>query len=302
MIRQGIVVAIHAGGVLKTHTACNLAGLAAANGMRTLLVDLDPQAAGCSLPLGSPIDDGTRITRCLVDGEPPHVVRSVGGREGLDLIPSGPKLRRAIVLSRNELAPTVWLGSRIEEMVRVVSDPEHPYDLVVFDTPPGDPEITRACMTIAPTVVIPSGTTLKNVVAIGELRGLVNEVKDVNPDLWIAGVVITDVDGEDMRRQVVEMIEELVGADIPIFDGWIKHMKKAGTEGEKHGLLAHEILQLHLDKAAGNLTREMRGEKSDDNYDFSVKNPGKIAHAYNSILNQLVTEMKKRYVNAKAGT
>lgn len=64
-----IAVANQKGGVGKTTTSVNLAACLAARGVRTLLVDLDPQANATSA-LGLPTIDGHSIYEPLLGGAP----------------------------------------------------------------------------------------------------------------------------------------------------------------------------------------------------------------------------------------
>ena len=64
-----LAVANGKGGTGKTSLVANLSGLAAAAGIRTLTIDLDPQG-NLSPDLGLEKSDGIELRRALEDGAP----------------------------------------------------------------------------------------------------------------------------------------------------------------------------------------------------------------------------------------
>ncbi|MCH9815241.1 MAG: ParA family protein [Actinomycetia bacterium] len=132
---QSVAIISLKGGVGKTTVALGLAGAAAQSGLRTLVVDLDPQA-NATLGLA------------------PAVVKfSVGdvladGREGVAaeaIVPSGwgPEVdvlaSEAAVANRN----TDTEADSILRLRRALTGVSDAYDLVIFDCPPALNEITR---------------------------------------------------------------------------------------------------------------------------------------------------------------
>ena len=123
------------GGCGKTTTAINLAGTFAKQGLRTLLVDMDPQSH-CAAGLGVPenridLDIGDAM---LTPGNRPldtsRLLWRVGRR--LDLAPSRTKLA-GLEASRGGLAD---LLDREKRLAAVVSQFKHEYDVVCVDCPP----------------------------------------------------------------------------------------------------------------------------------------------------------------------
>jgi len=117
------------GGVGKTSTAVNLAGLAAMGGLRTLVWDLDPQGAA-SFALG--FDKlGRSAARHLTRKRPDlsdAVFRTT--TPGLDLIPADVSLRTLDLALAERSRPRRKIGDALASI-------DEKYDAVFIDCPPG---------------------------------------------------------------------------------------------------------------------------------------------------------------------
>jgi chromosome partitioning protein len=127
----GEVLALYAlkGGVGKTSAAVNLAYLAAAEGKRTVLWDLDPQGGATFLTRVKPKLKGG--ARALLQGEtdPADVVRE-STYENLSVLPAETMYGTADV----DLDAAKKSERRVE---RIADQLAETYDLVVIDCPPG---------------------------------------------------------------------------------------------------------------------------------------------------------------------
>jgi cellulose biosynthesis protein BcsQ len=126
------------GGVGKTTAAVNLSYIAARNGARTLLVDLDPQGAASYIlrvrgsDQESPADGNAHPTDIpRLDVLPAPLGWMVAG-EGLDASLPDPFWLRSTILAVGD-----W------------------YDEIILDCPPGLTELTDGIITLADTLAVP---------------------------------------------------------------------------------------------------------------------------------------------------
>lgn len=135
------------GGVGKTSTAVNLAHLAAGDGLRTLLWDLDPQAAATYLfRVKAKVRGGARD---LVSGRRPleDAVKATDF-DLLDLLPADFSYRNMDLALDDTKRP----GGRIGKLLDPLADD---YDLVVLDCPPSVSLLSESIVRAADVVVVP---------------------------------------------------------------------------------------------------------------------------------------------------
>lgn len=135
------------GGVGKTSAAVNLAALAASSGRRTLIWDLDPQAAAGFLlgvkPKGR--DSSARLLRGKRDLD--DAVRTTGV-EGLSLLPADVTAREADRHLEEAKKPTRQLRRLLEPLA-------DDYDLAVLDCPPSLSLLSEAVFAAADLLLVP---------------------------------------------------------------------------------------------------------------------------------------------------
>jgi chromosome partitioning protein len=144
------------GGVGKTATAVNLAWLAARDGQRTLLWDLDAQAAATFLLRGKTKVKGGSRALLLGKSDAGRAIKATPD-EGLDLLPADTSYTSADV----DLSESKRSEERIRKVLSGLSDD---YDLVVLDCPAGlsllSANIVRASnLVLAP--IVPSPLSLR---------------------------------------------------------------------------------------------------------------------------------------------
>ena len=151
------------GGVGKTSAAVNLAALAARDGLRTLLWDLDPQGAASFLFRVRPKvrGGGRKLVRGKSDVA--DVLRGTDV-EGLDLLPADFSYRHMDLVLDESGKPT----RRLRKVLAPLAD--H-YDLAVLDCPPSISLVSESVFDAADALLvplIPSTLTLRTFEQLGE--------------------------------------------------------------------------------------------------------------------------------------
>lgn len=135
------------GGVGKTATAVNLAYLAAESGLRTLLWDLDPQAASSFYFRIKPKVKGG-VERLL--GGKHGLGPAIKGTDfaGLDLLPADFSARNLDLLLQERKGRTKWFA-------RLLKRQHETYDLVILDCPPSISRASENVFRAADLLLVP---------------------------------------------------------------------------------------------------------------------------------------------------
>ncbi|MBW0098919.1 ParA family protein [Pseudonocardia sp. KRD-184] len=209
------------GGVGKTTVALGLAGAAQQHGVRTLLVDLDPQAnATIALDVG----DTTATVADVLDDPRRSVLRRAiapsGWGEGLDVMVGAEQTERhnhpdpgAKQLSRLTRALGRLLDADDEDAGDAEEHDLGPYRLVVIDCPPSLGQLTRSALAAAHRAVLVTDPTMFAVSGVQRAFDAVQtERQRGNPDLQPLGVLINRVRPRNAEHEFrVAELRELFG-------------------------------------------------------------------------------------------
>lgn len=234
-----VAVANGKGGAGKTSLATHLAGLSAAAGWRTLLVDLDPQGnAGHDLGYGwaGLDDDAEHLVNTVLAGEQLQPVLT-DCRPNLDVIPGGSLLRdleRSLI--RTDAAPDLFAAA--------LGPLAANYQLIVLDTPPTSPVLVEQALVAARWVLIPTKADRSSIDGLSTLAATIGQIQDVNPQLSILGAVLFDVDtaATVVRRNALEDVAATLDDAAPVLDSVIRHAN-AAVDARERGLLVHELAE-----------------------------------------------------------
>ncbi|MCO6395085.1 MULTISPECIES: ParA family protein [Corynebacterium] len=206
-------VANQKGGVGKTTTSVNMASALSRQGMRVLVIDLDPQG-NASTALGAEHTSGTTSSYEVLIGEatPEEALQAHANNENLYCIPATIDLAGAEI----ELVSMVRREYRLHDAIRRGFLEEHNFDYVFIDCPPSLGLLTINAMTAVDEVMIPIQCEYYALEGVGQLLGNISMIREhLNHNLHISAIVLTmydartrlaaDVAGE-VRNQFGEVV------------------------------------------------------------------------------------------------
>jgi chromosome partitioning protein len=204
---QVIAVANQKGGVGKTTTTLNLGAAWAERGIRTLLVDFDPQA-NLSAAVGTEGVEPGETTAALLgrDRTVASLVRPV--RSNLAIVPGHLDLAAAEVSAQQTLARETILRDELAALSG--------WDLVLVDCPPSLGLLTVNALAAARWVLVPVQMARLPLLGLNHLRGLITAVRrHLNPELDLLGVLPTFFDprrvyDRELLAEVKDALGELV--------------------------------------------------------------------------------------------
>ena len=196
-----IAIANQKGGVGKTTTTINLASAFQKRGMRSLVVDVDPQG-NASTGLG--IDPGARQSTTfdlIVEGRPASDVIRETGFDGILIAPATTDLASAdIELMANERRSFV-----LRDILRAPSLSALGLDFILIDCPPSLNLLTVNAMVAAHSVLVPLQSEFFALEGLSQLMLTIREIRQTaNPELRIEGVVLTM---HDQRNRLAQQVE-----------------------------------------------------------------------------------------------
>nr|WP_297357239.1 ParA family protein [uncultured Caldimonas sp.] len=241
------------GGVGKSTIASNLAAISAAQGVRTLLVDLDPQGNSTRYLLGEAAEDAPGSVAEFFEqtlkfsARPKSTVDFIVETpwEGLHLMPSAPSL--------DELQGKLESRYKIYKLRDALSELDGEFDCIYIDTPPALNFYTRSALIAAHGCLIPFDCDDFSRRALYALLDNVQEIRaDHNAELRIDGIVVNQFQPRANLPQ--RLVQELIDEGLPVLQPYLSASVKIKESHEQSRPMIHldpkhkltqEFLALH---------------------------------------------------------
>jgi chromosome partitioning protein len=211
-----MVVANQKGGVGKTTTAVNVAAAMAFNGLRVLVIDLDPQGnASTALGIDHHADIPSSYDVLVEETALADVIVAVDGIDGLWCVPATIDLAGAEI----ELVSLVARESRLRKSLtaHLAALPENAsYDYILIDCPPSLGLLTVNALVGGDEVFIPIQCEYYALEGLSQLLKNIDLVRaHLNPVLAVTTILLTMYDGRTrLAAQVAEEVRRHFGETV----------------------------------------------------------------------------------------
>ncbi|MCR5558075.1 MAG: ParA family protein [Butyrivibrio sp.] len=224
------VVANQKGGIGKSTTATNLAGILGKKA-KTLLIDADPQGNSTST-YEAKVEDVATLYDVMIDSDRLPIAEAIQHTENGDIVASYPLLVKA----EKMLDGDVEGFYRLKDALEGIED----YKYVVIDTAPSLNIILYNCLIAADKVIIPVTADSYAMQGIQQLYDTIMAVKRrQNRNLEIAGLLLVRYQGrsnleKDIRESIEKSAKEM---NTKLFNSVIRECVKTKEAQEKKKLL-----------------------------------------------------------------
>ncbi|BAU58280.1 ParA family protein [Halorhodospira halochloris] len=229
------------GGVGKSTITCNLAAISANQGLRTLVVDLDPQGNATRYLLGEAADDcdhtmaeffASTLGFRIGPRKPPELSLYVGETDfaNLSVLPANRELE--------SLQTKLESRYKIYKLRDALETLQDQFDAIYIDTPPALNFFSRSALIAANRCLIPFDCDDFSRRALYELLEHIHEIQeDHNESLQIEGVVVNHY--QSAAKLPRNVVQELIDEGLPILDAYLSASVKVRESHQNAKPLIH---------------------------------------------------------------
>lgn len=226
------------GGVGKSTITCNLAAVSAHQGLRTLVVDLDPQGNSTHYLMGDAVADGAphlgeffeQMLRFSVRPRTPAEFALATPFENLSLMASHPSLE--------ELQGKLESRYKIYKLREALAGLEGRYDRIYIDTPPALNFYTRSALIAASGCLIPFDCDDFSRRALYALLESVQEIRaDHNAALKVEGIVVNQFQPRANLPQ--QLVQQLIDEGLPVLQPFLSASVKIRESHQRAQPMVH---------------------------------------------------------------
>lgn len=269
------------GGVGKTTVVLGLASAALRRGVRTLVIDLDPQCNATSTL--EPEESKASIYDVLQDPSEENLeqaIRPSRWGDGIDVL-SGSEDAELL----NHPDPNESRLHRLKDALRTLRDmyEEFPYHLVLLDCPPSLGQLTRSALVAADRALLVTEPTMFAVAGVQRaFEAVQNEREHNNADLQPLGVVVNRVRPRSHEHQFrIEELRDIFGPLVmPVAlpdrlavqqaQGACMPIHEWGTPGAREVALAFNLLLARIQRISRSRRRAVHHDFDDDEIQEAV--------------------------------
>ena len=250
-------VANQKGGVGKTTTAVNIAAALSMGGLRTLVIDLDPQG-NASTAFGVPRDEVDGMYEVIIkDKKLSDVLLKVPGFPDLEIAPATQSLANAEVELVPMVAREMRLKKALSQYLTERAERGERIDYVLIDCPPSLGLLTINALVSGDELLIPIQCEYYSLEGLSLLLHTVSLIQEhLNPQIKLSTIVLTMFDGrtrlandvaDEIRKHYpTQLIDIPVPravrvSEAPSYGQTVMTYDPSSNGAEAYGLVAREI-------------------------------------------------------------
>ena len=215
-----LVVFNQKGGVGKSTITCNLAAISASQGLRTLVIDLDPQGNSSAYLLGAAPAEGEPSVASFFDETLSFRMRPAALSEFIVPTPFENLHLMASSTRLDELQGKLESRHKIYKLREALAQLGQDYERIYIDTPPALNFYTRSALMGASGCLIPFDCDDFSRQALYTLLANVQEIRaDHNPGLAIKGIVVNQF--QPRANLPGRLVQELVDEGLPVLQPYL---------------------------------------------------------------------------------